>query len=107
MKKNIEGKDPSMNTQKNTGHVRMKGVGVPMAILASNLGNQLGRIVVDKTGLTGAWDFQGVWDIEPAPDSTTPSIFAGVREQLGLRLVSQKGPVMMLAIDQAERPSEN
>ncbi len=107
MKENLDGKAPSMNTQKNSGRVQMKGVGVPMTILAANLGNQLGRIVVDKTGLAGAWDFQGTWDIEPAPDSAAPSIFTGVREQLGLRLVPQKGPVNMLVIDQAERPSEN
>jgi uncharacterized protein (TIGR03435 family) len=107
MSENSEGKEPSMNTQKNNGRVRMKGIGVPMAILAANLGNQLGRIVVDKTGLPGAWDFQGAWEIEPAPDSAAPSIFTGVREQLGLRLVGQKGPVQMLVIDQAERPSGN
>ena len=107
MKENLAGKDPSMNTQKNSGRVQMKGVGVPMAILATNLGNQLGRIVVDKTGLEGAWDFQGAWEIDPGPDSAAPSIFTGVREQLGLRLVAQKGPVSVLVIDEAERPSEN
>jgi uncharacterized protein (TIGR03435 family) len=107
MKENLEGKDPSMNTQKNSGRVLMKGVGVPMTVLAANLGNQLSRIVVNKTGLAGAWDFQGAWEIDPAPDSAAPSIFTGVREQLGLRLVPQKGPVSTLVIDQAERPSGN
>ncbi|MEP6717342.1 MAG: TIGR03435 family protein [Terriglobia bacterium] len=107
MKENLEGKDPSMNTQKNSGRVRMKGVGVPMAMLASNLGNQVGRIVVDKTGLAGAWDFQGAWEIDPTPDSEAPSIFTGLREQLGLKLVPQRGPASMLVIDRVERPSEN
>jgi uncharacterized protein (TIGR03435 family) len=107
MKENLEGKDPIMNVQKNSGRVVMKGVGVPKKVLAANLGNQLIGIVVDKTGLAGAWDFQGAWEIEPAPDSAAPSIFTGVREQLGLRLVPQKGPVRTLVIDQAERPSEN
>jgi uncharacterized protein (TIGR03435 family) len=107
MTQNFEGKDPSMNTQKNNGRVRMKGVGVPMAILASNLGNQIGRIVVDETGLTGAWDFQGAWTVDPPPDSTDPSIFTGVREQLGLRLVSKKGSIETLVIDHAERATEN
>jgi uncharacterized protein (TIGR03435 family) len=107
MKENLEGKDPSMSVQKNSGRVLMKGVGVPMTVLAASLENQLSRIVVDKTGLDGAWDFQGAWEINPAPDSAAPSIFTGVREQLGLRLVSQKGPARMLVIDQAERPSEN
>jgi uncharacterized protein (TIGR03435 family) len=72
MKENLEGKDPSMNTQKNSGQVVMKGVGVPMKVLTASLGNQLSGIVVDKTGLAGAWDFQGAWEIEPAPDSAAP-----------------------------------
>jgi uncharacterized protein (TIGR03435 family) len=46
-------------------------------------------------------------DSPPAPDSAAPSIFTGIREQLGLRLVSEKGPVSMLVIDQVEMPSEN
>ncbi len=107
MKENFEGKDPNMSVQKNSGQVQMKGAGVPMKVLAASLENQLRRTVVDKTGLAGAWDFQGAWEIEPGPDSAAPSIFTGVREQLGLRLVRQKGPVNMLVIDQAERPSEN
>jgi uncharacterized protein (TIGR03435 family) len=107
MKENLAGKDPGMSTQKNSGRVLIKGVGVPMKVLAANLGNQLSRVVVDKTGLAGAWDFQGAWEIDPAPNSAAASIFTGVREQLGLRLVPQKGPVSTLVIDQADRPSEN
>ena len=107
MKENFEGKDANMSVQKNSGQVQIKGTGVPMKVLAASLENQLRRIVVDKTGLSGVWDFQGVWEIEPGPDSAAPSIFTGVREQLGLRLVPQKGPVNTLVIDHAERPSEN
>ena len=107
MKENFEGKDPDMGVQKNSGRVQIKGVGVPMKVLAASLENQLRRTVVDKTGLAGAWDFQGAWEIEPGPDSAAASIFTGVREQLGLRLVPQKGPINTLVIDQAERPSEN
>lgn len=107
MKENSEGKDPNISVEKNSGQVRMKGIGVPMKTLAASLENQLRRTVVDKTGLTGAWDFQGAWAIEPEPDSVTPSIFTGVREQLGLRLVAEKGPVETLVIDRAARPSEN
>ena len=107
MKENPGGKDPDMSVQKNSGRVLMKGVGVPMPALAASLGNQLSRIVVDKTGLAGAWDFQGAWEIDPAPDSAAPSIFTGVREQLGLRLVPQEGPISTLVIDHAESPSAN
>ncbi len=107
MTQNTEGKDPAFSVSKNNGQVRMKGTGVPVSMLASSLGNQLGRIVVDETELTGAWNFQGAWTINPPVDSTDPSIFTGVREQLGLRLVSKKGPIETLVIDHAERPSEN
>lgn len=107
MTRNLQGKEPSVNAEKNNGRVRMKGVGVSTAMLASILGNQLGRIVVDETGLTGAWDFQGAWTISPPPDSMDVSIFTGVKEQLGLRLVSKKGSIETLVVDHAERASGN
>ena len=107
MKENLTGKDPTFNVEKNSGQIRIKGEAVPIALLAASLENQLRTPVLDKTGLAGAWDFQGSWDMNPAPDSSTPSIFTALRDQLGLRLVSQKGPVRMLVIDQVEKPSEN
>jgi uncharacterized protein (TIGR03435 family) len=96
-----------MNTSKSPHEVRMKGTAASMAILASNLGNQLGRFAVDKTGLNGAYDFTLEWDPEQSAESTRPSIFTALREQLGLRLESEKDPMEMLVIDNAERASEN
>jgi len=107
MKENRERKEPNLSVRKNSGKVELKGVGVPMRMIAATLENQLRRPVIDKTGLAGAWDFQGAWEIEPGPESIAPSIFTGVREQLGLRVVPRKGPVNTLVIDRAERPSEN
>ena len=78
-----------------------------MAVLASNLGNQLGRFAVDKTGLDGVWDFTLAWDLQSMADSTGPSLFTALREQLGLRLEAQKGPVQILVIDRADHASEN
>jgi bla regulator protein BlaR1 len=94
------------------------------AALATWLSRQLGRVVIDKTELTGEYDYKLEWTPDPgeggaesiglppeAPrphvDTSGPSIFTAVQEQLGLRLVSQKGPVEMIVIDSVERPSAN
>jgi uncharacterized protein (TIGR03435 family) len=96
-----------MNTRKSPGSVLMKGVDVPMEELASNLGNQLGRFVLDRTGLNAHYDFVLNWNPDLSPDSTLPSLFTALSEQLGLRLVAQNGPMSVLVIDSIEKPSEN
>jgi uncharacterized protein (TIGR03435 family) len=76
----------------------------------------LDRSVVDRTGLSGRYDF----DLDFAPDdrlwggafprpenSDKPDLFEALQEQLGLRLEATKGPVDTLVIDRIERPSEN
>ena len=63
--------------------------------------------MVDKTGLTGAYDWLLEWNPDTAVESTHPSLFTALQEQLGLRLEAQKGPVETLVIDRVERPSEN
>jgi uncharacterized protein (TIGR03435 family) len=114
-KENPGPRTDNMNTSKSPGHARMTGTAASMSILASNLGNQLGRFAVDKTGLTGAWDFTVEWDpdltSQQASDQTSdpagPSLFTALRDQLGLRLEAQKGMVEVLVIDHAERASDN
>lgn len=98
---------PSMNTRKGAEKAQMTGTAETMAVLAGNLGNQLGRFAVDKTGLTGNYDFTLEWDLQASADSTGPSLFTALKEQLGLKLESQKGPVELLVIDAAEKASEN
>lgn len=73
------------------------------------------RLVVDKTGVTGKFDFH----LEFAADQATPglvaeagdpggpSIFTAVQEQLGLKLEPTKGPGEFLVIEHVEKPSEN
>jgi uncharacterized protein (TIGR03435 family) len=106
-KENSGAQEPGINTQKGSGKGRMQGTREPVSILASNLGNQLGRLVLDKTGLHGGYDWTLEWDLDLTVDSPHPSLFTAVREQLGLRLKAQKGPMETLVIDRAERPSEN
>ena len=109
------------------GRGSLTGQGVQIANLVRVLSRQLGRSVVDKTGLTGKYDFALKWTPDesqgamlrapaggqpgaggaPPPDSSGPSIFTALQEQLGLKLESQKGPVEILVIDHVERPSEN
>jgi uncharacterized protein (TIGR03435 family) len=82
-------------------------------------------MVVDKTGLTGSYDFtmkftperfgtpmassdeSGIASVAPASGSSGPSVFTAVQEQLGLKLQSGNGPVEVIVIDHIERPSGN
>jgi uncharacterized protein (TIGR03435 family) len=81
----------------------------------------LDRTVVDRTGLKGNFDLSMGWSPDetqamrgppdapkpPQSDNTGPSIFSAIQEQLGLKLESAKGPVDVLIVDHAEKPSEN
>jgi uncharacterized protein (TIGR03435 family) len=95
-----------------TGKGRLEAYGVVMSRLAAALSDATGRTVVDRTGFTGIFDGHLEFSPEevtsgPAPDSSGPSIFTAVQEQLGLKLESAKGQVEILVIDHAEKPSEN
>jgi uncharacterized protein (TIGR03435 family) len=78
-------------------------------ILADNLSSQLGRIVVDKTGLNGNFTFKLEWtpDSVRDADATAPPLFTALTEQLGLTLEATKEPVDVLVIDSVQRPTEN
>jgi uncharacterized protein (TIGR03435 family) len=102
----------------------MKAGSVTMMTLVTLLTPLMDRSVVDKTGLTGNFDFDLRYDgaatsfvgrgraTAVAPDvpsdpARAPSIFTALQEQLGLRLDPQRGSVDVLAVLQAELPSEN
>jgi len=74
-----------------------------MAMLADLL-SRIGGIGpgIDKTGLHGVYDFTLSWD-----DDAGPSLSTALREQLGLRVESQKVPVSYFVVDSAQRPTEN
>ena len=86
-------------TGKATGHAAEIGP------LVRDLYDWSGRPVVDRTGLTGRFDFTLSWAPEGSSDSGAPSIFTALQEQLGLRLQPARGAVDVLVIDSVERPA--
>ena len=104
------------------GRGSIESNGVPIENFIQGLSQQLGRPVINKTGLKGFYDIKLQWtpelgagfvkpggpDPDPPPaDTSGPSIFTAIQEQLGLRLESTKGPVEVLVIDSVQKPMEN
>jgi uncharacterized protein (TIGR03435 family) len=92
-----------------TGRGKISGLGMPIGGVAALLSRMLDHAVIDKTGLTGKFDFQAHFtpDGSQATDSPNPSLFTALQEQLGLKLEPQKGPVEILVIDGVQKPKEN
>jgi bla regulator protein BlaR1 len=111
------------------GRGQINGQSMAMELLANQLANQLGRSVVDKTGLKGGYDVNLTWTPDPSqggggpfggpggpggggpdgapPTEAGPSLFTALQEQLGLKLESGKGPVEIMVLDKVQKPSEN
>ena len=106
-----------MNTSTNRDGGLMKAGARSMSDLATSLGSFVaGRMVVDRTGLTGIFDFELRWAPDnlqtTSTDATTPaadapSIFIALCEQLGLKLEAERGPVEFLIVDKIEHPTAN
>ncbi len=102
------------------GRIRFGGRNVTIAFLAASLsaGTTSNRPLVDRTGLEGRFDFNLEWTsevagargpnpAEPSPEQSGPSFEQALREQLGLKVESQKAPVAVLVVDHIERPTGN
>ncbi len=95
---------------------RFQGRGLHMQNIASALNNVVDRTIVDKTGLTGAYEFELSWAPDslqattagptaaPKADVDGPALFTALQEQLGLKLEAQRGPLEVLVLDHVERP---
>lgn len=68
----------------------------------ANLLSQFAQPVLDKTGLTGAYDFKLSWD-----DDAGPTLATALQEQLGLKFEPEKVPVSFIVIESAQKPTEN
>jgi uncharacterized protein (TIGR03435 family) len=100
------------------GPLHIKGSKVHIADLVRELASVLDRPVLDRTGFAGEFDLDLSFTPDEAlkgfppgfggpSDPILPNIFAALEEQLGLKLVPAKGPVEVLVIDHAERPTAN
>ena len=93
----------------------LSGIAVSMDRLQTLLRSPAGRIVIDKTNLSGLYDFRIQFAQQPfaatpgdaVGNPSAPSLFIAVEQELGLKLVSAKGPVEVLIIDHAEKPDAN
>jgi uncharacterized protein (TIGR03435 family) len=116
------GERPQCGTMMGGG--RVFGGGATMPQLATTLSQFAGRMVFDRTGLTGGFDFDlefapdpglrgigpggglpGPPDVADRPADAGISIFTAVQEQLGLRLEAERGPVEVVVIDRVEQPT--
>ena len=89
---------------------KIESVFMPLTAMLPMLNTEVGRPVVDKTGLAGKYDF--MLEYVPAAKAATDqtggaSIFTAIEEQLGLKLVPTKEPMDVLVIDSIEQPASN
>ena len=78
------------------------GTGLSMLSLAGVLSTNIGRVVLDRTGLPDTYDVTLQWGLDDIPSLPT-----ALQEQLGLKLESTRAPVDVLVIDHVERPTPN
>ncbi|MGB7759203.1 MAG: TIGR03435 family protein [Bryobacteraceae bacterium] len=102
-----EGEPSGMNTSGGPRESHLIATATSTELLAAYVGNRLNRTVVDQTGLSDSYDFTLNWAPDETAESVVPPLITALREQLGLSLRSQKGPVGVLVIDSLSKPSEN
>jgi len=80
--------------------------GTTMAGLARSISGAAGRMVIDKTGLAGSYDFTLNFASRQGDSGADdrPSLFTALQEQLGLKLEPSRSPVEFAVIDYVERP---
>jgi len=111
------------------GRGSINAQGVPVSLLATQLGGTVGKDVIDKTDIKGLYNIKLEWTPEPGEggamfgggagpggpgagphaggDSNGPSLFTALQEQIGLKLEAARGPVDIMILDRAEKPTEN
>jgi bla regulator protein BlaR1 len=97
----------------------LRATAAPVSLLADSISRNLGHQVLDRTGLTGSYDFSLEWTPKPGeflndqrvpgppPDPSGPSLSTALKDQLGLKLVPQNLPARVMVIEHIEEPSAN
>jgi uncharacterized protein (TIGR03435 family) len=101
--------------QQGPGRIRFGNY--PLSLFANGISGRVARAVVDRTGLSGNWEFELEFQPEVPPgqlppgaapppvDPDAPNFFTAIQEQLGLKLEATKGPVEVWVIDGVEKPT--
>ncbi len=113
VRESLEGSSPGGTT---VGRGLIAAHGISAAEFVGFLKGELGRPVIDRTGLTKKYDFKLEWIPDesqpnsggeaPFTDSPGPTIFAAIQD-LGFQLKPIKGQMDVLIIDHVEKPSES
>lgn len=96
------------------GMGKLNGNGIELDNLAYSLSGQVGRLIVNNTGLDGKYTIDLKWQPDSMGAGTAesnaeplPDLFTALEEQLGLKLEPAKAPVDVYIVDHVEKPSEN
>jgi uncharacterized protein (TIGR03435 family) len=111
-----QGGPPSVVCGIQQGPGRIRFGNYPLSLFANGISARVGRAVVDRTGLTGNWEFEIEFQAEVLPgqlppgatpppvDPDAPNLFTAIQEQLGLKLDATRGPVEVWVIDSIDHP---
>jgi uncharacterized protein (TIGR03435 family) len=95
-----------MALDRTAGIVRMVATAIPMSRLITPMRGRDGRMVIDRTGMTGVYDIPPT-TIDVGPSAPGVSVWPQIMNGLGFKVESARGPIEFLTIDRMERPSEN
>jgi uncharacterized protein (TIGR03435 family) len=107
LKASVDGKFTVSSTR---GHLELHHASMPVFIQYLGGAHAADRPVIDRTGISGYFDFVLNWSPEGAqanPTDIGASVFTAIQEQLGLKLDPQRAPAEFIVIDHVERPSDN
>ena len=95
--------------------IRIRRSGVTMKDFVTTFDVNMGRPVIDRTGLEGRYDVeysfapprpQNTGQSAPSPEAP-PTLLVALEEQLGLKLQAERAEVPVVVVDSVERPTEN